>query len=222
MQPWKSAYSRGKRHLAHHRPRIALEEFRAALRICPVAERRDLARILFFLGIALRKVGLPSSALKSWVTARNVGKRSSYARMAARFINDYGMLRQMSSDLDDWNAFYAVQLKKYLESKRSRKLGSQGEKDMIWDLIYEYWLGIRKSGVLEGKSNSEKLNLFADIEIIFPFFTPPEERSEVIQVDFQKKTRPKADDPCPCHSGLSFGKCCGRTPAEEELLYGHF
>jgi hypothetical protein len=187
-----------------------------------VENRRDLAKILFYLGISLRKVGLPSSALKSWVTARNVGKRAYVGRMADRFINDYGMLRQMTSEMDDWNAFYAVQLKKYLQSKRSRKIGSQGEKDMIWDLIYEYWQGMRHSGVLRGKSNSDKLGLFSAVEIIFPYFEAPEPANEVIQVDFFSKERPNVDDPCPCRSGIPYGKCCGRIPADEELLYGLF
>lgn len=223
MQAWSRSFSRAKRFLAHHQPRIALEEFRKALSACPVENKQELSKILFYLGVSLRKVGLPSSALKCWVTARNVGKRSVSSRMAGRFINDYGMLRQMSDDLDDWNAFYAVQLKKYLQSKRSRKIGSQGEKDMIWDLIYEYWQGIQHSGVLLGKSNAEKISLFSDIEIIFPYFEPPEEKSgEIIQVDFVKKTRPKPEDPCPCRSGLPYVKCCGRIPADEELLYGLF
>ena len=223
MQLWERPFANGKRCLAHHRPQAAVEFFRAALRSCPVSNRRELASILFYLGVSLHKVGLPSSALKSWVTARNVGKRRTAGRMAGRFINDYGMLRQMNSELDDWNAFYAVQLKKYLQSKQSRKIGSQGEKDMIWDLIYEYWMGICRAGVLRGKSTAQKFSLFSDIEIIFPFFEAPTERGErVIQVDFNSRERPNNDDPCPCRSGLPFGKCCGRIPADEELLYGLF
>lgn len=222
MQPWERSFSNGKRHLAHHRPRPAIDYFRKALRSCPVENRQDLAKILFYLGISLRKVGLPSSALKSWVTTRNVSKRGYVGRMADRFINDYGMLRQMTAEMDDWNAFYAVQLKKYLQSKRSRKIGSQAEKDMIWDLIYEYWLGMRHSGVLGGKSNAEKLALFSDVEIIFPYFDTHPFAKEVIQVDFFSKERPNVDDPCPCRSGLAYGKCCGRIPADEELLYGLF
>lgn len=222
MQSWSRSFSRAKRFLAHHQPRAALEEFRIALSACPVENKQVLSKILFYLGVTLRKVGLPSSALKCWVTARNMGKRSVSSRMAGRFINDYGMLRQMSADLDDWNAFYAVQLKKYLQSKRSRKIGSQGEKDMIWDLIYEYWQGIQHAGVLVGKTNSEKLSLFSDIEIVFPYFEPPEGGGEVIKVDFYTKSKPKPEDPCPCRSGLPYVKCCGRIPADEELLYGLF
>ena len=245
MQAWSRSFSRAKRFLAHHQPRIALEEFRKALSDCPVENKRELAKILFYLGVSLRKVGLPSAALKCWVTARNVGKRSVSSRMAGRlrswsvarkldkhhpstkflrrFSNCYGMVKQESEELDDWNAFYAVQLKKYLQSKRSRKIGSQGEKDMIWDLIFEYWQGIQHSGVLAGKSNADKLSLFSDIEIIFPYFGAPEEKSEeIIQVDFVKKTRPKLEDPCPCRSGLPYVKCCGRIPGDEELLYGLF
>ena len=217
------SFVQGKRYLAHHRPRVALDHFRQAVRNCPVEKRQELVKNLFYLGVALRKVGLPSSALKTWLTARSIDKRSYAGKMAARFVNDYGMLRQMSVELDDWNAFYAVQLKKYLESKRSRKIGSQGEKDMIWDLIFDYWQGILHSGVLRGKSHSEKLELFRAIEIIFPYFTPPrEKKAEIINVDFYAQSRPKADDPCPCRSGLPYGQCCGRIPGDEELLYGLF
>ncbi|WP_319414683.1 hypothetical protein [Marispirochaeta aestuarii] len=75
-------------------------------------------------------------------------------------MNDYGMLRQMSSELDDWNAFYSVQLKKYLESKRSRKIGSQGEKDMIWDLIFEYCRVFSAPGYSGGKATAKSWLFF--------------------------------------------------------------
>ena len=222
MHASSRSFRTGRRFLARHRPQIALEYFRKALHSCPVDERQELVRTLFYIGIVLKQVGLPSSALKTWLTARGLHKRSYAGRMADRYMNDYGMLRQMSSELDDWNAFYSVQLKKYLESKRSRKIGSQGEKDMIWDLIFEYWQGILRSGVLRGKSNSEKLALFSDVEIIFPYFSLPAEKHEIIQVDFFSRSRVSPDDPCPCHSGLPYGQCCGRIKCDEELLYGLF
>ncbi|WP_319562365.1 SEC-C metal-binding domain-containing protein [Marispirochaeta sp.] len=222
MHSSTGSFEMGKWHLSHHRPRIALEYFRKALRSCPVDDRRELIKTLFYTGIVLKKVGLPSSALKTWLTARSLDKRSYAGKMVERYINDYGMLRQMTSELDDWNAFYSVQLKKYLESKRSRKIGSQGEKDMIWDLIFEYWQGIVRSDVLRGKSNSEKLALFTDVEIIFPYFSPPEEKHEIIHVDFFSRSRISADDPCPCRSGLTYRQCCGRIKCDEELLYGLF
>ncbi len=225
MHTSKRLFISGKRLLAHHRPRVALEYLRQSVKRCPVSQRHELVMRLLYLGIALKKVGMPSSALKTWKTARTVAPRSYAGRMADRFINDYGMLRQANRSLDDWNAFYAIQLRKYLSSKRSRKLGSQGEKDMIWDLIYEYWQGIVHSGVLCNKDLCEKLELFESIRIIFPYFSLPledEEEQEVIAVDFHRQYRVNGSDPCPCRSGLAYSQCCGRTPAEEELLFGLF
>ncbi len=225
MHTSKRMFISGKRLLAHHRPGVALEYLRQSVKRCPVSQRNDLVMRLFYLGIALKKVGMPSSALKTWKTARTVAPRSYAGRMADRFINDYGMLRQPNQELDDWNAFYAIQLKKYLSSKRSRKIGSQGEKDMIWDLIYEYWQGIIHSGVLRSKGLCEKLELFASIDIIFPYFSVPDDPDEnggIITVDFHKHNRVNGSDPCPCRSGLSYSQCCGRTIAEEELLFGLF
>ena len=222
MHTNRSFFIKGKRLLAHHQPRVALEYLKEAVKKCPVEDRQELVYRLFYLGIALKKVGLPSSALKTWITARGVYRRSYAGRMAERFLNDYGMLRQENCELDDWNAFYAIQLKKYLESKRSRKIGSQGEKDMIWDLIFEYWQGIQHSEVLNGKSCSEKIELFESVEIIFPFFSIPSGKSGVIHVDFHGGNKIKGSDPCPCRSGLDYAQCCGRTPADEELLFGLF
>ncbi|WP_319414682.1 hypothetical protein [Marispirochaeta aestuarii] len=76
MHASSRSFRTGRRFLARHRPQIALEYFRKALHSCPVDERQELVRTLFYIGIVLKQVGLPSSALKTWLTARGLHKRS--------------------------------------------------------------------------------------------------------------------------------------------------
>ncbi len=214
----------GKSCLAKHDPHGALRSFEQALKLCPPARRRELASILFYLGIALVRLGNKGGALRSWTAASRLVKRRSPARtMLRRFSNGYGMVRQASLELDDLHAFYSVQLDRYLKTKPSRRIGSFAERDMIWDLLSQHWSELKDSGMLVGRCPQEKLSLFRRMRVVFPTVMAADERDfSVIPVNFARKERLSAADRCTCGSGLAYMACCGRTHGEDELLSGSF
>jgi len=143
--------------------------------------------------------------------------------MLRRFSNGYGMVRQPSPELDDLYAFYSVQLDRYLRTKPSRKIGTFAERDMIWDLLLEYWRKLKTSGKLAGKCPEEKLSLFRRTTVFFPSFVEPDWGDpSVIPVNFVRKQRLSAAERCICGSGLPYLMCCGRTHGADELLTGSF
>lgn len=70
---------------------------------------------------------------------------------------------------EDWRRFCVVQLDIYLSSKRSGRITSAAERDMIQDLLSVYWEEILASGILEGLTLVEKLRLFRGVCVDFPF-----------------------------------------------------
>ncbi|RKX77487.1 MAG: hypothetical protein DRP87_09105 [Spirochaetes bacterium] len=223
MESWKRDLHKGIEQLSRHDPVRALKFFKTALEGCPALKGRELARLLFYLGITLIRLGMADSALKSWLTARKIYKNSYSAKMVKRFTNQYGMAKQNSDEMDDWKAFYAIQLKKYIRNKKSGRMSTFAERDMVHDLIYEYWKRLKDSGVLNEKTCYEKIRIFRKMKIIFPSMLVPDTTEEkLVPVSFYKKRRLVGNDRCYCGSGLSFGVCCGRTPGEREILNGLF
>jgi tetratricopeptide (TPR) repeat protein len=201
--------------LSRHDPAQALRVFRRALDGCPVTDDKELARLLYYLGIALMRLGRKDAAMESWRAAHRL-KQPTYAlRMLRRYANCYGMERQADRERDDWKAFLSIQFDRYLATKRSGRFSSQAERDMVRDLVFEYWRAIRASEVLAGRDPDERERLFRDVEIVFPYRLPDEGGSEVIQVDFRRKRRVALADRCPCGSGLTFMSCCGRLSAAQ-------
>ncbi|MEW5817783.1 MAG: hypothetical protein AB1798_20605, partial [Spirochaetota bacterium] len=219
---------RGKDYLAKHKPENALKSFKKALETCPVQHGKDLSKVLFYLGVTLNKLGMPDIALKSWVASLKIVKTSYSGKMLKRFSNEYGMARQENEEQNDWAAFYSIQLAKYLRSKRTGKIGTIAEKDMIRDLIFDYWKDLKTGGSLDAKSSEEKIEIFQRFEIVFPFIIIPnhiQSRNFVndpIAVNFNHKKRVSPGSRCFCGSGLMYNLCCGRTPGEDELLNGVF
>ena len=221
QEAWHIAYCRGKTSLAKHNPEKALKSFEAALATCPVDKPKELARILYYLGIALNRLGMSSCALKSWSSSHRLDQQGYAGKFLRKFSNGYGMAKQRTAELDDWKAFYAVQLVRYLTLKKSGKLGTDAERDMIWELILEEWRALRNSIDMAAMSSEEKLSLFRAYKIVFPFFSLPEDQGEQpIPVDFARQKRVSLDDQCFCGSGLPYRLCCGRTPGEDELSIG--
>ncbi len=199
--------------LSRHEPERALRFLKTALDGCPVTDERELARLLYFLGIALMRLGRKASAIDSWRAAHRLKHRTYARKMLRRYANCYGMERQTSGELDDWKAFLAIQVDRYLLTKRNGRFCSQAERDMVRDLVFEYWRAIRASAVLEGRDPGERERLFRTVEIVFPYRLPEEAPGEVIPVDFRRKRRVALHDRCPCGSGLPFMSCCGRLSA---------
>lgn len=225
MRQCHSQLRRGVRELSRHNPESALKRFEAALNSCPVEDRECLEKVFYYLGFTLLRLGRPNGAVRSYRAAARLRKRPSHSsKMLRRFVNDYGMVRQSSSDLDDWRAFHSIHLERYLRSKRTRRVTSDAEADMIRDLISDYWKRIAAQGLLEGKCPQEKLKLFQSVNIVFPFYVTYSEASgdKIIPVDFLSKSRLSGTERCRCGSGIPYMMCCGRTHGTEELIRGTF
>lgn len=214
----------GKRELARHNPERALKAFERALNVCPVDHNSELSKAFYYLGLTLLRLGRPNGAVRSFRAGTRLQKRSCFSRkMLLRFGNDYGMARQETPEQDDWTAFYAIHLQRYLSLKRTQRIATEAEGDMIRDLIRDYWSGLTARRLLESKSPQEKISLFRSVEIVFPFLVVPEALDDnVISVDFRQKVRMAAEDRCRCGSGMPFMMCCGRTRGVDELVPGTF
>jgi hypothetical protein len=220
---WKTAFLRGKRALQHHDNELALKFFERALSSCPVSSKKELSEILYLLGSTLNKLGMRNCALKSWSSAGRLHKHGYAARSVRRFSNAYGMAKQMTSLEDDWKAFYSVQLYRYLCMKKTRRLGTEAERDMIEDLIVDAWNELKSMFQLQDLDTEEKMQVFKTTRIVFPTFEVQDVSfgsGDTIPVDFGRKQRVHADDHCFCGSGLPFRSCCGRIPGKNELLSG--
>ena len=187
------------------------------------SHRRELASLFYYLGICLRKAGMRNRAVASWIEAARLVKRGFAREKLFRVTNAYGMARQASPEIDDQQAFYGVQLARYIRSKRSHRLGTRAEIDMIAELIDEYWHELRSTLDLSRLSCDQKLKLFRETLIVFPFLSVPEAlKINDVAVDFCHGRRLTARDRCVCGSGLPFRMCHGRTPGTDEALIGKF
>jgi hypothetical protein len=233
VQSWLVDYRRGLRWLRGHRPLRALSYFELALARIPTdrrrsyvsnhAKRRELARLFYYLGVCLRKVGMRNRAVGSWVESARLEKRGRTRRKLMRVTNAYGMARQPTREIDDQQAFYGVQLARYVRSKQSHRLGTRAEIDMIAELIDEYWGRIRQTIDLGKLTCEQKLRLFRETVIVFPFLSVPEQlKTDDVAVDFGRGRRLDEHDRCVCGSGLPYLLCHGRTPGTDEALIGKF
>ena len=233
MQPWLVDIRRGQRALKQHRPLRALHYFERALVSAPtdrptptrraVSRRADVARIFRYIALSLRKAGMRNRAVGSLVETVRLEKRGYARRKLYHVTNAYGMARQPTSEQDDQQAFYGVQLAHYIRSKRSHRLGTRAEIDMIAELIDEYWERLCESHAMDEKSIDEKLQLFRDILIVFPYLSVPESlKTDDVAVDFGHGRRLGPHDRCVCGSGLPYRLCHGRPPGTDEVLIGKF
>ena len=222
MDTWERYFNRGKDSLSRHNPEQAIKELQLAIESCSPGEHSKLAKVLFYTGITLKKLGVPNGAAKSWIVAQKLKKSGKCTKMIKRFVNQYGMERQADSLLDDWKAFEAIQIKRYLDRKRARYFVTEAERDMIEKLISDHWQNITAKVTLTDLGKEKKLKLFREIRIVFPYFHMPEdfETEKEIPVDFGKKRRIRPNDRCFCGSGSRYSQCCGRTIGVDELLSG--
>ena len=216
MKSLQRIMDKAKYRLGKHDPRGALPFFMQALEECPADNRRDMADILFYTGVVLRKLGHDDGAAKSWVLASKLKRFGYGGQMAERMINEYGMPRQETVEEDDRQAFQA---------KTICRLGSRAEEDMVEALIEESWCTLKKEQDLGALSAPVKLRLFKETLVIYPLFECPDDFSftdNVINHDFVQNRRLKPGDDCPCGSGRPYMSCCGRTPSLTEVKNGLF
>ena len=187
------------------------------------SQRELLATLYNYIAVSLRKAGMRNRAVGSWVESARLLKRGSARRKLVRVTNEYGMAKQVDEERDNAEAFYGVQLSRYIRSKKSHKLGTRAEIDMIVELVDQYWNQISSSGSLNDMSHVQRLALFRDTVIVFPFLSVPEAlKTEDVAIDFCHGTRVGPNDRCVCGSGLPYRICHGRTPGMDEILAGKF
>lgn len=221
MSVWKIQMDRGLGMLSRHNPLEAVRSLERALNACPADRSADLHRICFYLGIALRRAGHCQTAIRSWLSCTQLKKRGHSRRMLERMVNGYGMARQTSEGGDDWQAFFAVQVSRYLATRNRRAFSTPAERDMVSDLIFDYWKSVQRSGILVGKDSRQKRDFFSALRMVFPTVVLPEQQpGTVLTVDFRLQRRIGDQEACPCGSGLPLSLCCGRTVGCEEILSG--
>jgi hypothetical protein len=207
----------GMRALASHRPDLALRSFRAAADACPATNPSQLSRHLYWLGVALLRLDRPELALKSLASAQKLRPRGVARRAYLLRINEYGMCKRASSELDDFYAFYAVQACAYLMRKSTRRFDSNAEKDAVTRLIGDAWHSLSRRGELVGLSSDSKLALFNKWLISFPLFDlDTSNRGVIIAADFRRGHKHNGNERCSCGSGLTYMRCCGRTGSPRE------
>ena len=211
---------KGLRELSAHRPDRALRLFRSAVEACPATRPAELEKRLYWLAVALLQLDQVELALKSLASAQKLRPRGLSRRAYVLRVNDYGMPRRASPELDDFYAFYSIQVCGFLSRKRGGRFSSEEEKDAVTRLVALAWQGLRKGGKLAGLGAGEKLDLFRAQRNVFPDFIVGEGRrasvasaSFSITVDFRRARVMRPDDSCSCGSGLPYRLCCGRLDA---------
>ncbi len=162
MESWKADFFKGKKCIRNHSLKDALSYLHKSVKDCPVENHIDLADIFFNLGVAFKKLGYIIPAVKSWDAAVCADRNSEASKILGRIFPGNRLD-------DDKSYFFLIQLSIYLGKKVSGKIESEAEKDMILDLITIYWEQVLDSGILYGQSKAEKMIIFRDIEIDFPY-----------------------------------------------------
>lgn len=223
MWNYHSEIKLAKFYLSRHMPKKAMDQLAKAIVECPCCKEKELARLLFYLGITLKKLGHSNSAIRFWISSYRVNKNKYAREMIKRFSNGYGFKKEENNDLDDKKAFFSIQISRYLAKKQSKNFSTQAEVDMITDLLAEKWKNIVQSGILEQKSIEEKQKYFKEEKIVFPFMVCTKVLGDpVINVNFTQGTKVLQNERCLCGSGLPHYKCCGRAPSLEEIADGFF
>jgi hypothetical protein len=202
-------------------PRTATEILREAVDVCSVERKAVLSRALYWLSVGLLRERRMETALRSLSSSQRLSKRGFARALYLRFSNDYGMLRRGCASEDDRAAFYSVHLSRYFEGRARRSFASECERDVIHALIGDAWKVLQKSSMLCGRSAIEKARIFRAVKIVFPGAMPRADVADwTIPVNFRSGTRLVATDQCFCGSGLSYGRCCGRSAGISELERG--
>ncbi len=209
----------GLKQLAGHRPDKALETLRLTVDAIPAACPEELSRALYWLSVALLRLDRRDLAVKSLASAQKL-RRRGYARSTyLRRINDYGMVRQPTVELDDFYAFMNIQLAAYLSRKPRKRFDSFQEREAVFKLLLDAWKTIGEGKLLHDRESCEKLQVFRTIKPSFPRFdlrSGPGYQGSVIASSFGKTTGFTASR-CSCGSGLAFTQCCGRVRSLGEL-----
>jgi len=205
-------YRRGRRALASHDAAAAMRSLKAAVASCPATDRAELARRLYWLSIALRKLGKDGLAVKALSSAQRLAPRGKARTLYERFANGYGMPRAACTEHDDYRAFCSIQIRRYLERVPDGRFSDQPEIDVVLTMLADAWLRLNASGAIADADCDEKLRIFRETSVSFPALreTGPANRARVIVADFYRGRAQRGEDRCSCGSGLPYRMCCGR------------
>jgi hypothetical protein len=200
----------------HGRPADALRSLRESVKLTPPGKRSELERRLYWLSIALLKLGSAGLALKSLASAQKLRPKGQARRLYQRYANGYGMERRGSALADDYHAFRAVQLSRYLNSHRKTQFDSRAEAEMAEGIVIGAFKALIAQPGYETMGIGLKLKLFKEARVDFPL-TRAAPREEALAVDFRRGRCLEPEDRCSCGSGLSYAMCCGRIECEADL-----
>jgi tetratricopeptide (TPR) repeat protein len=210
---------KGLRELALHRPDLAIDSLRKAVDAIPPSCSEELSHALYWLSVALLRLDKRALALKSLASAQKLRRRGHARRLYLHSVNDYGMPRQPTIELDDFYAFMNIQMASYLSGRPRRRFESFQERETIFRIILDSWKRLSRSTAFVEAECSEKLQLFKMTRPAFPSFGFDSSRTRVIHASFSARQAPDghASRRCSCGSGLPWTKCCGRVRGLSEL-----
>lgn len=214
----KSAFylRKGLHELAQHKPSQALAFLRQSVEQTPPSCEQELSKALYWLSIALLQMDQRDLAVKSLANAQKL-RRQSYARkFYVHHVNEYGMVKRPTRELDDLYAFTSIQLSSYLVKRPSHRFGSEAEHSAVLKLILEAWKQLSRSDEFASLECGEKLQLFKKLKIEFPVYGS---YSQNLRFRDRHEVSAALDGPkvCSCGSGLSYMQCCGRVRGLSEL-----
>jgi len=212
---------KGLRELSHHRPDRALETLRQAVEAIPPSCSDELSRALYWLSVALLRLDKKELAVKSLATAQKLRRRGHARRVYLRTVNEYGMPKQPTAELDDFYAFMNIQMAAYLLKKPRRKFDSFSEREAVLKLMFDSWKALRVSASVKDADCGEKLLVFRKFKISFPDFSVGGTAARVVRGSFQTSGNNMgafaASGRCSCGSGLPYSQCCGRVRGVHEI-----
>jgi tetratricopeptide (TPR) repeat protein len=210
---------KGLRELAMHRPDRAIGTLRQAVDAIPPACSEELSHALYWLSVALLRLDKRELAIKSLASAQKLRRRGYARRVYLRSINEYGMPKQPTVELDDFYAFVNIQMASYLARKSRNRFDSFQERETIFRLILDAWKSLKNGDLLHDRDCGEKLLLFRRIRPGFPSFGMGNDQRLVIRAAFGAGQSPGMNtrQRCVCGSGLPYNQCCGRIRSLSEL-----
>jgi len=209
---------RGLRELATHRPDRAIGTLRQAVDAIPPSCSDDLSHALYWLSVALLRLDKRELAIKSLASAQKLRRRGYARRVYLRNVNEYGMPKQPTAELDDFYAFMNIQLAAYLAKKSRNRFDSNQEREIIFRMLLDAWKSLKSGSLLDGHDCGEKLVLFRRLRPSFPNFGLGAERRVIIRASFgMGQASSGASSRCVCGSGLPYTQCCGRVSSLGEL-----
>lgn len=207
---------KGLYELAHHRPATALAFLRQSVELIPPACEGELSKALYWLSIALFRLDQRDLAVKSLANAQKLHHQSYARKFYVRNVNEYGMIRRPTKELDDLYAFVSIQLSSYLLRRPNHRFGSEAEHSAVLKLILEAWKRLKESDEFQHLECGEKLHLFKKLKIDFPSFST---YSVGLRYGERQVLRANINNvqTCSCGSGLPRMQCCGRVQGLSEL-----